>query len=275
MKTIKILVLSIFLTLASHVFSQKHKKIYYDEKWKTTTNSNAPFYRLISYDKNDRIIGNVKDYYASGELQMELEPISIDKSDDSKSKWKKKIGYYKSGRKEICENYDANGNLVETINWEDKKITSFSYFESVGLNQIEEFALIHSNNYFNDIVAGKDMYNFYIDFKKAQNEVGGDSFTLYDIESKNIIGEIVYAKQQQFMAVWFRNNEMVEVEKELANKGFKVISEIAEKNEETGKILTMIKWGKENHPLRYILQYPEKEKSNGYIVLVSNISPQF
>ena len=111
MKTaIKILVLLLLLT-GQLAFGQKQEKIYYDNEWKVTTESKATFYRIVTFDNSGVPVGILKDYFVTGELQGESEAIKMDKSDDSKSKWKnKRVGYFKTGKKQFENNYDEYGN---------------------------------------------------------------------------------------------------------------------------------------------------------------------
>ena len=272
---LKLLVLSILLTSGGHVFSQNQEKWYYDESWKGSSADKASFYRLVTLDNTGTPIGLVKDFYITGELQMSGEAISVDKSSDDKSKWKKTIGYHKSGRKSSCTIYDTTGNSLENFNWLDEQIASFSYFENQMLNLTEALALKYSNHFFNEVVAGNNLYNFYIDIKKAQNETGGDSFSLFDSESKHQLGWISYTVEKEFYAAWSDASEVDNVETELTNKEFKLISKINEKDPETGKVFTKTKWGKENYPYRYILKYSENKKNNVIILLVSNITAEY
>ena len=60
--TRSIIVMLLFATV-NNVSAQKQENVYYDDDWKGTTLNKASFYRLITYDKNNQIIGKVKDYY--------------------------------------------------------------------------------------------------------------------------------------------------------------------------------------------------------------------
>lgn len=63
--------------IAARTFSQTIKTIYYDSDWKEISNKkNASFFRKIENDKNHTNHFIVKDFYITGEAQMEAEMIS-------------------------------------------------------------------------------------------------------------------------------------------------------------------------------------------------------
>jgi S1-C subfamily serine protease len=112
MKIKSILIFLLILSVSNIVSGQKQEKLYYDAEWKrVSSNSKAAFYRIINFDGEGKYEGLVRDYYITGEIQGEGEPISIDKEDDSNSKWKNFVkGYYKSGNKRF-ENYFTEQGL--------------------------------------------------------------------------------------------------------------------------------------------------------------------
>jgi hypothetical protein len=272
---IKVLALAILLTSGSQVFSQKKEKIYFDAKWNPTTDTNAPYYRLISYDKNGDIIGTVKDYYATGELQMELEPLVYDKLDDDRSTWKKKIEYYKSGRKQTCTINDSEGEEDYVIEWKDNKNASITYFEVLPLDALESYPLELSHDYFAGLVARKERFSYTEEVEKQRNESGGNSFNMVHRGTKEITGSIAYTKEKELVSIQLKTDETAACETELAKQGFTNISKTTIKDKSTGAPTIESKWGKENYPYRYIVRYNQKDRSNGLLVLLSNIASSY
>src|SRR5215813_5771193 len=91
----------IVLFTAQLCLAQAPEKIYYTKDWKpTTTAANAEYYRIISFDKDGKPTGMVRDYYITGELQWEGRLTYFDRTDDKRNvsdgtcTW-----YYKSGKK--------------------------------------------------------------------------------------------------------------------------------------------------------------------------------
>jgi hypothetical protein len=272
---IKVLALAILLISGSQVFSQKKEKIYFDAKWNPTTDTNAPYYRLISYDKNGDIIGTVKDYYATGELQMELEPLVYDKLDDDRSTWKKKIEYYKSGRKQTCTINDAKGEEDYVIEWKDNKNASITYFEVLPLDALESYPLELSHDYFAGLVARKERFSYTEEVEKQRNESGGNSFNMVHRGTKEITGSIAYTKEKELISAQLETDETAACETELAKQGFTNISKTTIKDKSTGAPTIESKWGKENYPYRYIVRYNQKDRSKGLLVLLSNIAASY
>jgi TonB family protein len=113
------LFLSIVLITSITLFAQKQKKIYYDQDWKGCSKSKAEFYRIVKYDKNQKPIGKIIDYFITGEVQAEIEgALYIDKVDDSKSKLiGLSTGFYKSGEKKSEIFRDNQGVIVTSKSW--------------------------------------------------------------------------------------------------------------------------------------------------------------
>lgn len=96
----------VFLFLVSlNSFSQKNVKEFYDADWILEDSANAKYYRIISYDKNKKPIGKIRDYYMSGKLQFKGEITSIDPEImKGKCTW-----YYENGKKMYYVNYNNEG----------------------------------------------------------------------------------------------------------------------------------------------------------------------
>ncbi|MDA3910535.1 MAG: trypsin-like peptidase domain-containing protein [Bacteroidales bacterium] len=115
----KLLILLLITSYSISVFSQTQQKFYYDSEWKGTSKNNAEFYRVFKTNENGDPVGEVKDYFISGELQSRIDGASyIDKYDDSKSIFIGfSKGYFKSGNKEFEILHDKNGQVLTHKIW--------------------------------------------------------------------------------------------------------------------------------------------------------------
>ena len=102
MKIKQVLLAILMLFQLQNLFSQN--KIYFDKNWKTTTQENAAYYRLITKENDSLFV--VKDYYVNGVLQMEGLTTSLEKD-----VFQGTVNWYdKNGKKTITRNY-KNGIL--------------------------------------------------------------------------------------------------------------------------------------------------------------------
>ena len=106
-----------FVFILTSAFSQIEVKYFYDSAWKGCNLENAKYYRIFKIDPNGKPIGEIKDYYITGELQCIVERASyIDKDDDSKSlTYGKSTGYYKSGKIEFQNLSDNNSQIIKSL----------------------------------------------------------------------------------------------------------------------------------------------------------------
>ena len=104
----------LLFTLVS--FSQD-KKIFYDSDWEVCNETQAHYYRIITYDANTNTKGAFKDYYITGEVQMKGYFSHIDHQDETKNiKDGEVIIYYKNGQENkvyFVEDGLANGDYKE------------------------------------------------------------------------------------------------------------------------------------------------------------------
>ena len=275
MKKITSLLFLIFSLIASNSFGQWKEKLFYDENWKISTPAKASFYRLVGFNQSGTPVGTVKDYFITGELQGEGEAISVSKQDDTKSIWKNTtVSFFKSGRKSVVSNYDITGKFLNTVSWSDKAIAHFSYFETDFLNMLEDISLVNSNTYFNDVVAGKEIYNFDINLMKEQNETGGDSFSFYLKDTKKWLAMVSYSKERELIAGIVLCYDLLEAEKELLAKGFiKMVIQ-----NENGTIVgtkMLSKWNKNNYPYKIVLRYSENDINNGKIIFAAKLADAY
>lgn len=133
------LILSILGLLFSLItFGQE--KIYYDENWAGCTKSKASFYRIANFDKNGNPIGEVRDYYITGELQGKADSaLKIDKINDEYSVFIGEMkGYYKYGGIEFRHILSSNGDLSKSITYHTNgEIESEVNYENLLKNGIE------------------------------------------------------------------------------------------------------------------------------------------
>lgn len=111
------IIVLLFFTIFT--FGQKQQKIYYNSDWKGCTESQAKFYRLVTFDTNNKPIGKIRDYFISGELQGETDSaLIIDKNDDNKSiLMGHSMGYFKSGKKFYECIRNQQGNKIAYSEW--------------------------------------------------------------------------------------------------------------------------------------------------------------
>ena len=92
-------------------------KIFYDIYWEVTTESNAEYFRIITFDDMGNPLGKVRDYFISGELQWEGQLIYVDKYDNKNDIMEGKcVWYYKNGNKMDDITYkdgELNGDFTE------------------------------------------------------------------------------------------------------------------------------------------------------------------
>ncbi len=117
----------LFYCMAVIFISFSQDKIYFDKDWKETTLQNAEYYRIT---KKDSISNKYyfKDYYITGQIQMEGQCLSINPEvKDGIFIW-----YYKNGNKKNESEY-KNGSFFKAIkewNEEGKEIEpSINYYE--------------------------------------------------------------------------------------------------------------------------------------------------
>jgi S1-C subfamily serine protease/antitoxin component YwqK of YwqJK toxin-antitoxin module len=82
---------------------------YFDAKWNRCKQKDASYYRLVTYELDNKPIGVVKDYYINGELQSEFTAVYLDYDDEGKNFHEGEATWYqKSGRIEQKRYYYNN-----------------------------------------------------------------------------------------------------------------------------------------------------------------------
>lgn len=209
-----------------------HEKIsetmYYSKDWKVVgTLGECEYIRKITFDYLGNPIGEIFDYYKSGELQSKSEAAkSIDKVDDHKSIFTGKgILYYKNGRKEqeltrnlfgkfigdliyyyesgpvkTIQNFDSNGVLNSEKHYhENGKISNEFQYKNGGLNGIANYYSEDGKKYAElEYENDKPKYDWYIAFDES-----GKAYK-YDIKTNKPFEE---SKQDDNVAVANKINE--------------------------------------------------------------------
>lgn len=72
---------------------------YFDKNWERCKQKDASFYRLITYESDNKPKGKIRDYYISGQLQSEFTCPYLDYSDEGKNfREMEATWYYRSGQ---------------------------------------------------------------------------------------------------------------------------------------------------------------------------------
>ena len=151
---------------------------YFDENWVRCNPKQASYYRLITYASPHKPKGTVKDYYISGELQSEQNPVYIDYDDEGKNFYEgaQKL-YYKNGKvKEEGQylNDKPNGPQIEYYENGQKKTEAFynygilnglfsNYYENgkPSIVAVYEYGQLKNNKYIQFDEAGESGYFVY------------------------------------------------------------------------------------------------------------------
>lgn len=135
----KKLLLILFLSNTTGIFAQIYKPIYYNDNWELTRKEYAEYFRYCYFDTiNNIFIGDLKDYYGTGKLQMEGR-IEMNGAKQDTFKF-----YFENG-KILCKGaylndekigfwhyYYPNGTLKQIIEYKNQDFTVHEYLDSVG-----------------------------------------------------------------------------------------------------------------------------------------------
>jgi hypothetical protein len=276
-KIIRSLAILLSFTSMQNVYAQKQEKIYYDYAWEQTTSDNASYYRLINFDKNNKIAGFVRDYYMNGKLQFEGEALSIDMSNDDNSKFKNKTtGYYKNGNKKIEKNYDAFGNVNgPTKTWDEDGVLTYSFhFDDEDLFNLE---LTTSKIMIDYLMSLPD--NEILDanrtIKRTKDKVGNNVFEVY--RKNNLVEKFIMSTDGKFIIGFdLAVGEVTNAEKDLSKKGFHVIFSKSVDAIGNKDPYVVKKWGRDDYPFRFItIQINGKKDIRGSIDIVSSLSSKY
>lgn len=103
---------------------------YFDDKWNRCDQKDASYYRLVTYESDNKPKGIVKDFYISGELQSEFTAVYLDYDDEGKNFHEgEATWYFKNGKIEqkryYLNNkingkntyYHENGQIAQELNY--------------------------------------------------------------------------------------------------------------------------------------------------------------
>jgi S1-C subfamily serine protease/antitoxin component YwqK of YwqJK toxin-antitoxin module len=113
---------------------------YFDDKWNRTKQKDASYYRLVTYESDNKPKGIVKDFYISGQLQSEFTAVYLDYDDEGKNFHEgEATWYFKNGKieqKKYYYNNKVNGkNTFYYDNGQIEKEATYSLGVYDGLYQ--------------------------------------------------------------------------------------------------------------------------------------------
>jgi S1-C subfamily serine protease/antitoxin component YwqK of YwqJK toxin-antitoxin module len=113
---------------------------YFNDKWNRCKQKDASFYRLVTYESDNKPKGVVKDYYISGQLHSEFTAIYLDYDDEGKNFHEgEAFWYFKNGKieqKRFYFNNKINGkNTFYYDNGQISQESNYDYGEYHGMQQ--------------------------------------------------------------------------------------------------------------------------------------------
>jgi S1-C subfamily serine protease/antitoxin component YwqK of YwqJK toxin-antitoxin module len=109
---------------------------YFDDKWNRCKQKDASFYRLVTYESDNKPKGIVKDYYISGQLQSEFTAIYLDYDDEGKNFHEgEATWYFQNGKIEQKRYYYNNKiNGKNTFYYDNGQISQEANYDSGDYN---------------------------------------------------------------------------------------------------------------------------------------------
>lgn len=116
---------------------------YFDEDWNRCEPGDAAYYRLITYEEHHKPLGEVRDYYITGELQGKCQFVYVDYDDEGKN--------FVEGEMVL---YHKNGKIKEEATYMNSKLNGFysEYYENGNLK---------TRQFFNSGVPDGDLIGYY------------------------------------------------------------------------------------------------------------------
>ncbi len=140
--------------------AQDTRTEYYTESWELTNRDHAAFYRIITYDKQGKPLGKVKDFYLTGELYFEGEMKAVNPD----LRQGLCIWYYQNGQRKQEARFD-NGEQIDTLRrWSE--------------SGKEEGVLDDNGRFFSDNFFDETLFNLSIEFNQR---LGVDSYSTRQI----------------------------------------------------------------------------------------------
>jgi S1-C subfamily serine protease/antitoxin component YwqK of YwqJK toxin-antitoxin module len=84
---------------------------YFDENWKRCPQKEASYYRLVTYESENKPKGIVKDFYISGQLQSEFTAVYLDYDDEGKNFHEGEATWYHTNGKIEQKRYYLNNKI--------------------------------------------------------------------------------------------------------------------------------------------------------------------
>jgi len=124
------------MLVCSQSHAQEKLTLYYDKSGKgLDTKKKADFYRVVTYDANNKPTGIVEDFFLNGKIQVKSEALYIDKLNNNNCRW---TGHFLQ--------YNENGTISKDYNFDEQGRYDGleTDFNSDGVKQMEvEFS--HGN----------------------------------------------------------------------------------------------------------------------------------
>ncbi len=109
---------------------------YFDDKWNRCKQKDASFYRLVTYESDNKPKGVVKDYYISGQLQSEFTAVYLDYDDEFKNFHEGEATWYFQNGKIEQKRYYYNSKIngKNTFYFDNGQIAQEGNYDHGSLN---------------------------------------------------------------------------------------------------------------------------------------------
>ena len=113
---------------------------YFDDKWNRCKQKEASYYRLVTYESENKPKGIVRDFYISGQLQSEFTAVYLDYDDEGKNFHEgEATWYFKNGKIEQKRYYyNDNINGENTYYYDNGQIASMANYDKGQLNGLNQ-----------------------------------------------------------------------------------------------------------------------------------------
>lgn len=107
-----------FMAIGLMGHAQKQTKEFFNDEWKKCDSTTARYYRVITYDAKEQPVGQVQDFYITGQKEWEGQYFKFNKLNTDHNELQGTCTwYYENGRKKKVCNY-LNGVLTgQTVGW--------------------------------------------------------------------------------------------------------------------------------------------------------------
>jgi TonB family protein len=264
-----VILLNTLLFLISFNTKAGSDTIYFDSNWEQTTRENARYYRLIDFDTTGKPIFHVKDFYISGNLQMEGKYRSI--YPDYKTG--EFIYWYENGRKKLVCNYVNNVLSGRYVEWYDNgNLKSERFLKDGIIEGVEklwspEGTLKKVVEYKNGLKHGKFM-TFYDNGRPVRKDIFKNDILVkgkcYTSQGKDT-AYFEHLKPPQF------SGGLEEFSKFIADK--LIYPEVAKNKNEEGDVIVQFTIDKDGKIINPVIIRKDKEYFNQEAIRVITLSP--